>query len=119
METPKLYNIIHDSNCLEILIAHGNTGMESHGVPGIHCSLQTADRLMVVGKNAWLKPRYSTINAKGKGELEIYWIEPGKSGTAQTPIRNGFPQKILKPKNTIDLFQWIDSQFVASNLNID
>jgi class 3 adenylate cyclase len=53
--------------------------MESHGVPGrIHCSLQTADRLMEAGKNGWLKPREGTINAKGKGELETYWIEPSK-----------------------------------------
>jgi class 3 adenylate cyclase len=59
--------------------------MESNGVPGrIHCSQSTCDLLLVAGKASWLKTREGTIHAKGKGEMQTYWIEPSKSRTTAT-----------------------------------
>jgi len=49
--------------------------MESNGVKGrIHCSQETADALILEGKGYYLTPREEKIVAKGKGELQTYWI---------------------------------------------
>lgn len=40
----------------------------------IHMSKQTADLLTSVGKGKWVVPREDKIVAKGKGELETYWL---------------------------------------------
>ncbi|CAB9503571.1 Receptor-type guanylate cyclase gcy [Seminavis robusta] len=52
--------------------------MESNGQPGrIHASKTTADELIASGKRSWLKAREDKVVAKGKGELQTYWIELG------------------------------------------
>ena len=49
--------------------------MESNGVRGkIHVSQQTADELIAHGKSSWLTPREDKIIAKGKGELQTYFV---------------------------------------------
>jgi class 3 adenylate cyclase len=49
--------------------------MESNGIKGrVHCSQETADALILEGKGYWLTPREEKIVAKGKGELQTYWI---------------------------------------------
>jgi class 3 adenylate cyclase len=59
--------------------------MESNGTPGrIHCSQNTADLLLLAGKESWVKSRETTIHAKGKGEMQTYWLEPSRSKTAVT-----------------------------------
>lgn len=51
--------------------------MESNGVPNkILCSQKTADRLIRAGKGHWLTTRKELIDAKGKGLLQTYWVEP-------------------------------------------
>jgi 3'5'-cyclic nucleotide phosphodiesterase len=51
--------------------------MESNGVSNkILCSQKTADRLMSAGKGHWLTARKDLIDAKGKGMLQTYWVEP-------------------------------------------
>ena len=50
--------------------------MESTGKRGfIQCSQATADVLSEAGKGHWIKPREEKVHAKGKGELQTYWIE--------------------------------------------
>ncbi|CAB9526134.1 Receptor-type guanylate cyclase gcy [Seminavis robusta] len=52
--------------------------MESNGKKEcIHCSQETADILYEKGKGHWVHPRDERIVAKGKGELQTYWILPG------------------------------------------
>jgi class 3 adenylate cyclase len=59
--------------------------MESNGKPGrIHCSQDTVDLLLLAGKESWVKSRETTIHAKGKGEMQTYWLEPSRSKTAVT-----------------------------------
>lgn len=49
--------------------------MESNGKPGmIHLSQETADLLIAAGKSHWITPRQDKIVAKGKGELQTYWL---------------------------------------------
>ncbi|CAB9510944.1 Receptor-type guanylate cyclase gcy [Seminavis robusta] len=49
--------------------------MESHGKPGmIHVSEATANELTKAGKASWLQPRDEKITAKGKGEMQTYFV---------------------------------------------
>jgi ribosomal 30S subunit maturation factor RimM len=49
--------------------------MESHGIKGrIHVSQSTADEIVNAGKAAWIVPRQDKISAKGKGELQTYFM---------------------------------------------
>ncbi len=51
--------------------------MESNGMRNrIHVSQTTADLLIEAGKANWVKPREDLIEAKGKGKLQTYWVEP-------------------------------------------
>jgi Adenylate and Guanylate cyclase catalytic domain len=51
--------------------------MESTGLPNrIQVSQQTADLITKFGKDKWLVPRENKVTAKGKGELQTYWLTP-------------------------------------------
>lgn len=55
--------------------------MESTGTPGmIQASKATAELLIKAGKENWVTPRADRVSAKGKGQMETYWIESNKSG---------------------------------------
>jgi Adenylate and Guanylate cyclase catalytic domain len=58
--------------------------MESNGKPGmIQCSQKTADILTSAGKGTWLAKREEMVQAKGKGMLQTYWVEPrNRSGSS-------------------------------------
>ena len=50
--------------------------MESTGERDrIQCSQSTADILTAEGKGHWLRARDKKVHAKGKGEMQTYWIE--------------------------------------------
>ena len=49
--------------------------LESTGMPGkIQVSETTAEALRSRGKAHWLQKRSGTVQAKGKGEMETYWL---------------------------------------------
>ena len=49
--------------------------METNGIKGrIHCSQSTADALIQGGKSHWVSRREDKIVAKGKGEMQTYWV---------------------------------------------
>ena len=51
--------------------------MESLGVKNmIQVSQETADLITSAGKQHWLTARNDLVKAKGKGELQTYWITP-------------------------------------------
>jgi Adenylate and Guanylate cyclase catalytic domain len=55
--------------------------MESTGKPGrIQCSPKTADLLTGAGKGSWVVKRDEMVQAKGKGMLQTYWVEPRTRG---------------------------------------
>jgi hypothetical protein len=50
--------------------------MESTGEPGkTQVSRSTADLLVGVGKSHWLARRDQLVHAKGKGDLETFWMD--------------------------------------------
>lgn len=63
--------------------------MESNGVKGrIHCSGATAAALIAKGKESWLTPREDKVVAKGKGEMQTYFVH-STSSTGRESIRSG------------------------------
>jgi class 3 adenylate cyclase len=51
--------------------------MESNGIRNlIQVSQTTADLLIVAGKEHWVKPRDELVEAKGKGKMQTYWVDP-------------------------------------------
>lgn len=47
----------------------------------IQASFETAALLREAGKGKWLVPRDKLIFAKGKGEMQTYWVYPKSGGT--------------------------------------
>lgn len=47
----------------------------------VHVSLETAELLIASGRGAWLSKRKDTVYAKGKGELETYWLLSKSAGS--------------------------------------
>jgi class 3 adenylate cyclase len=59
--------------------------MESNGTRGrIHVSQSTADELIARGKEQWVTPREDKIVAKGKGEMQTYWVQIKTGKTAMS-----------------------------------
>lgn len=51
--------------------------MESTGIPNrIQVSQETAELIKNGGKKGWLSARETKVEAKGKGELQTYWVAP-------------------------------------------
>ena len=49
--------------------------MESTGAPNrVQLSQETADLLISAGKEEWVKERAETIDVKGKGSMQTYWL---------------------------------------------
>ena len=72
--------------------------MESNGTKGrIHCSQATADELILSGKAQWLTTREDKVTAKGKGEMQTYWIDASrgkaKSQTSAISSWESFDEK--------------------------
>ena len=64
--------------------------MESHGIKGrIQVSESAAQELMARNKGHWLIPREDKIQAKGKGELQTYWIHIDLRSTTRGTSHGG------------------------------
>jgi class 3 adenylate cyclase len=51
--------------------------MESTGIRNlIQVSQTTAELLIAAGKEHWVNPRDELVEAKGKGKMQTYWVEP-------------------------------------------
>jgi hypothetical protein len=84
--------------------------MESNGVPGrIQISSDTAQLLRDVGKEHWLKEREEKVAAKGKGELQTYFLQidpgarssrAGSSAGSVTSNGSGLSDDIFAPDPT-------------------
>jgi 3'5'-cyclic nucleotide phosphodiesterase len=56
--------------------------MESTSSPDrIQISKSTADQLITMGKEHWVKPRDDIVHAKGLGALKTYWLHIGTKNT--------------------------------------
>ncbi|CAJ1963522.1 unnamed protein product [Cylindrotheca closterium] len=65
--------------------------MESAGAANrIHIAQATADLVIDSGKGHWLRKRDDLIEAKGKGEVQTYWVKGGKAASStKTGTSNG------------------------------
>ena len=64
--------------------------MESTGAPNrVHISQATADLVIDSGKGHWLRKRDDLIEAKGKGEIQTYWVKGKVPSSARTGSSNG------------------------------
>jgi len=64
--------------------------IESTGIAGhIHVSQETADLLIAAGKREWLIKREDKVMAKGKGELETYWLATKQKRVTETTSSAG------------------------------
>jgi class 3 adenylate cyclase len=97
--------------------------MESTGLRGrIHISQDTADLLVAAGKSEWIAARDEKVVAKGKGEMQTYWVAvetPKKTssegGTASGGSDDGMDSKadqqvekdkMLASRKTARLVKW-------------
>jgi class 3 adenylate cyclase len=63
--------------------------MESTGMKNkIQLSQQTADLLFSAGKESWVKARSDLVVAKGKGELQTYWLTPRNPSTKTCSVKS-------------------------------
>lgn len=70
--------------------------MESNSAPNrIHCSGASAELLKVQHPNLRLNPR-GTIEVKGKGDMETFWVNEDAAVQSQ---RNGTSRSIFKILN--------------------
>jgi hypothetical protein len=49
----------------------------------IHLSSESAEQLKTFGKGHWIKQREALVQAKGKGEIQTYWLVVGQGGQQQ------------------------------------
>uniref|UniRef100_A0A7S4P6U7 Guanylate cyclase domain-containing protein n=2 Tax=Guillardia theta TaxID=55529 RepID=A0A7S4P6U7_GUITH len=69
--------------------------MESTGAPSrIQVSEQTANLLIQAGVSHWLTPRDTKVQAKGKGELQTFWLTaPSVPPHAQVTVLGSTPEQ--------------------------
>ena len=85
--------------------------MEHNGARNrIQCSEDTASRLRAAGKEHWVRPRQDLVNAKGKGEVQTYWVLP-RTG-AQSALSSDHGEEEATTKN-----EWEDNVFNMSQPN--
>ena len=80
--------------------------METTGQRGlIQVSQETASLLMAAGKEHWVAPRSEKVYAKGKGELQTYWLSADTSenkaqsvATSEASAENMSPEEAEKKR---------------------
>jgi len=68
----------HKSSFSRLTLTNFSFRMESTGQRGkIQISQDTADLLVAAGKMSWIAPREERVVAKGKGEMQTFWVNIG------------------------------------------
>ena len=76
--------------------------MESTGSKSkIQVSQKTADLIIAGGHSGWIKPRESLVFAKGKGELQTYWLTPQNSSSGSQTSGNQPSQSPTEETNQL------------------
>ena len=90
---PTLLLIFFLSFCFALGLRSKPKGMESTGVRNkIQCSKTTYEALCIAGKEDWTRRRQDAVQAKGKGTLVTWWLEPehkNKSQSTSSSNRSG------------------------------
>jgi class 3 adenylate cyclase len=83
--------------------------IETTGAPNrIHLSQATADLLVVAGKGHWVDPRTHTVVAKGKGQLQTFWLRLAAKSVLSS---NSTAKSVLSSDDAMDSdkFEALDS----------
>jgi hypothetical protein len=65
----------------------------------IHISKETAHRLIEMGKGHWFTPRGDKVTAKGKEELETFWLKNIRGGEGRDAVDSNSDQSGGSPVN--------------------
>jgi Adenylate and Guanylate cyclase catalytic domain len=77
--------------------------MESNGIPNkIHISPEVARVLDESGKGHWITLRDTLVQAKGKGAIQTYWVEPGGKGSSTETTTSEVNGNCLDETSLID-----------------
>jgi class 3 adenylate cyclase len=94
--------------------------LESSGVKNrIHVSQETADRLIAAGKEHWLTPRDSRVDAKGKGLMQTYWVYTKGDTAKSTAVTSSSGDAEELRRNSQDLGNVISVVSKSSNRDVD
>jgi hypothetical protein len=97
--------------------------MESSGEKNrIHVSQETANLLIADGKERWLAPRESRVDAKGKGLMQTYWVyteEDTAKSTASTAFSSSCGNSRELRRSSRDLGKVIPVVSKSTNRNVD
>jgi class 3 adenylate cyclase len=71
--------------------------MESTGIKNrIQISQQTMEHLLASGMKDWVQPRETTVTAKGKGELQTYWLLSRQEQAAQSSAGGNHTARVVE-----------------------
>ena len=74
--------------------------IESNGQRNrIHLSQETADLLIAAGKSHWVEAREDRISAKGKGELQTYWLTVKQQSCASRASSDDASTSVVENEN--------------------
>jgi hypothetical protein len=77
--------------------------MESNGLrEKIQVSEATANLLIEAGKQTWVTARDELVTAKGKGDMQTYWLE-ANSGSVVTLSTNYSDDNDTSPEGRVSL----------------
>src|SRR3569832_2103176 len=75
--------------------------MESTGQRGrTQVSCETADLIIAAGKSHWLRRRDEQVVAKGKGEMETFWLNLEVESAASVSSGDSVVEKMAKDVDT-------------------
>lgn len=79
--------------------------IQTSSEPGrIHVSSAAAEMLLEKGKVSWLRKRKGTVNLRGKGDVETYWLAlKGTSRVSKRASSEAFGKMILIEENDGDI----------------
>lgn len=60
----------------------------------IHISTACANELIQFGKGDWIQKRDEKVQAKGKGELETYWLQRPQGDVTSASGSDGLPETL-------------------------
>jgi class 3 adenylate cyclase len=87
--------------------------MESTGRPNaIQISQSTADLLLACGKSYWMRKREELVQAKGKGEIQTYWI---KTKVASAEKKEGSESSLESQRQNSDIWQGVEDHKSTRN----
>jgi hypothetical protein len=72
--------------------------VETTGEKGrIHISQDTADLIIAAGKSRWNRKREDKVVAKGKGQVQTYWLDTRGTTATTGSVSSGSEQEELEP----------------------